>query len=65
VSIWKADEVREECPPQSFDDLATRLNERFGKLAADVEQMCKGLREAEEQSERLRQKLMRNGALRS
>jgi len=53
-----------ESPPDSFDALAARLNQRFDKLAADIEQMRRELDEAEERSERLRHKLLDNGALR-
>jgi hypothetical protein len=60
----KADQSEKESPPESFDVLAARLNERFDKLAADVEEMREGLREAEERGERLRHKLLNNGALR-
>jgi len=63
--IPKPDEAGKENPPESFDTLAVRLNKRFDKLAADIEQMRKELGEAAEQSKQLRQKLLRNGALRA
>lgn len=53
-----------ESPPDSFDALAARLTQRFDKLAADIERMRRELEEAGERSERLRQKLLRNGKLR-
>ncbi len=63
-STPKAGETGKESPPESFDALAARLNKRFDKLVADIEQMRKELGEAEERSERLRHKLLDNGALR-
>jgi prefoldin subunit 5 len=51
-------------PSESFDALAARLNKRFDELAANLEQMRRTLDAAEEQSERLRQKLLKNGVLR-
>jgi len=40
--------------PESFDELSVRLNQKFDRLAVDVERMTKELREAQEQSDRLR-----------
>lgn len=51
-------------PPDSFDALAARLNQSCDKLAADIAQMRRELEAAAERSERLRQKLLRSGALR-
>ncbi len=44
--------------PESFDALAAHLNEGFVRLEADLKQMREDLREAEEQSERLRHRLL-------
>lgn len=44
--------------PSSFDDVAACLNERFAKLAARIEQLRNGLREAEARSERLGHELV-------
>lgn len=45
--------------PESFDALGADMNEKFARLAAEVEQMHRELREAEEHSEQLRQRLFR------
>ena len=55
--IPKVPEAREkvkEWLPESFDELSVRLNQKFDRLAVDVERMTKELREAQEQSDRLR-----------
>jgi hypothetical protein len=44
--------------PKSFDELAAHLDQEFGRLVADVEQMTKDLREAEKQAEQLRHRLL-------
>lgn len=44
--------------PESFDELAVHLEQKFRRLAADVAQMAKELREAGEQAEQLRKRLL-------
>lgn len=44
--------------PESFDELAAALHQKFGRLAADVEQMAKELREADIHAEQLRHRLL-------
>lgn len=63
-SAPKTDQAANENPADSFDALTARLNTRFDTLVAAIEQMRKELCEAEERSEQLRQKLVRNGTIR-
>ena len=44
--------------PKSFDELGAHLDQEFGRLAADVEQMLCELREAKRQGEQLRHRLL-------
>jgi len=56
--VPEAREKEKEWLPKSFDELAVHLEQKFARLEADVEQMRKELREAEEQSEQLRHRLL-------
>ncbi len=60
--VPKVGDTENENLPESFDALASHLNERFARLAADIEEMRKELRDAEEQSEQLKRRLL-NGKL--
>ena len=43
---------------ESFDALASHLNNKFARLTADIEKMRKELRDAEERSEQLKHQLL-------
>lgn len=57
-SVSKVDGTGNENQPKSFDALATHLNAKFERLAADIEKMRQGLRDAEERSEQLKRRLI-------
>lgn len=44
--------------PESFDELAASLHQKFRRLAAEVEQMTRELREADIHAEQLRHRLL-------
>jgi hypothetical protein len=54
----KAGETGNRNLPESFDALASDLNNKFARLAADIEKMRKELRDAEERSEQLKHQLL-------
>lgn len=64
-SVSKVDGTGNEIQPKSFDALAAQLNAKFERLAADIEKMRQGLRDAEKRSEQLRQKLLNGNLLSS
>ena len=57
-AVPEAKQKEKERLPESFDELAAHLDQEFGRLAADVEQMAKELREAEKQAEQLWHRLL-------
>ena len=44
--------------PRSFDELASRLNEKFASFAAEIEAMREELRDAEKRSEQFEHRLV-------
>lgn len=58
----EAEEKKEQLP-KSFDELAARLDQQFGRLEVEVEQMVEGLREAQLHSEQIRHQLLDGGVL--
>lgn len=53
-----AREQEKERLPKSFDELAAHLDQEFGRLAAEVEQMAKEIRGAEIHSEKIQYRLL-------